>query len=98
MMNSPRTCRDAGSSVARAQAGGGATRRGFGGWSHDGRGVLATLVSMATSRSRGSAGSRSGRARAVDDDYYNDESSDVILPSVPRGGGAGRGSGGAGSG
>ncbi|HEY5398961.1 MAG TPA: hypothetical protein VIL16_26630, partial [Trebonia sp.] len=39
---------------------------------------------MATSRSRGSAGSRSGRARAVDDDdYYNDESPDVILPSVP---------------
>jgi S-DNA-T family DNA segregation ATPase FtsK/SpoIIIE len=55
---------------------------------------------MATSRSRGSAssaGSRSGRARLVDDDYYNDESSDVILPSVPpggaRGGGARRGSG-----
>ena len=58
-----------------------------GGWgfgSDDGSGVLATFVSMATSRSRGSAGSRSGRARAVDDDYYNDESSDVILPSVPR--------------
>jgi len=57
---------------------------------------------MATSRSRGSAGSRSGRARPVDDDYYNDESSDVILPSVPaggaRGGGARRGSGGAGAG
>jgi len=48
---------------------------------------------MATSRSRGSAGSRSGRARAVDDDYHNDESPDVILPSTPPRG-ARRGSGG----
>src|SRR3984957_11603637 len=48
---------------------------------------------MASSRSRGWAGSRSGRARAVDDDYYNDESPDVILPSVPPRG-AKRGSGG----
>ena len=49
---------------------------------------------MATSRSRGSAGSRSGRARPVDDDYYNDESPDVILPSVPpRGARAGAGAG-----
>ncbi len=49
---------------------------------------------MATSRSRGStgsAGSRSGRARAVDDDYYNDESPNVILPSVPPGGAGSRG-------
>ena len=83
---SPCTCRDVRASVGSMRGNGGATRWGFGGWSHDGRGVLATFVSMATSRSRGSAGSRSGRARAVDDDYYNDESSDVILPSVPPGG------------
>jgi S-DNA-T family DNA segregation ATPase FtsK/SpoIIIE len=53
---------------------------------------------MATSRSRGAAGSRSGRTRPIGDDYYNDESPDVILPNLPRngaGGGRNGGSGGA---
>jgi DNA segregation ATPase FtsK/SpoIIIE, S-DNA-T family len=53
---------------------------------------------MATSRSRGASGSRGGRAGTVGDDYYNDESPDVILPIPPPGGsgsgGARRGSGG----
>ena len=65
---------------------------------------------MATSRSRGSSGSRGGRTSTVGSDYYNDESPDVILPTPPPGargsggarrnpGGAGRGgSGGSGSG
>jgi DNA segregation ATPase FtsK/SpoIIIE, S-DNA-T family len=57
---------------------------------------------MATSRSRGSAGSRGGRAGTFGNDYYNDESPDVILPVPPPGGrgsgGARRGSGGAGRG
>jgi S-DNA-T family DNA segregation ATPase FtsK/SpoIIIE len=49
---------------------------------------------MATSRSRGTAGSRGGRARpAGDDEYYNDQSSEVILPNLPRTAGTG-GSGG----
>jgi len=56
---------------------------------------------MATSRSRGAAGSRSGRARPIGDDYYHDDSPDVILPNLPRNaGGAGgtrRGSGSGGS-
>jgi S-DNA-T family DNA segregation ATPase FtsK/SpoIIIE len=49
---------------------------------------------MATSRSRGSSGSRSGRTSTVGGDYYNDESPDVILPTPPpgsaKGGGARR--------
>ncbi|HVT70155.1 MAG TPA: DNA translocase FtsK 4TM domain-containing protein, partial [Trebonia sp.] len=53
---------------------------------------------MATSRSRGAAGSRGGRAGAGAVGYYNDESPDVILPTPPPGsrggGGARRGSGG----
>jgi hypothetical protein len=57
---------------------------------------------MATSRSRGTAGSRSGRARPSGDDFYNDESPEVILPNLPRGragsGGAKRGSGSSSSG
>jgi DNA segregation ATPase FtsK/SpoIIIE, S-DNA-T family len=52
---------------------------------------------MATSRSRGSSGSRGGRAGTVGSDYYRDESPDVILPAPPpgsaRGGGASRSSG-----
>ena len=40
---------------------------------------------MATSRSRGAAGSRGGRAVAGGIDYYNDESPDVILPTPPPG-------------
>src|SRR5579863_964591 len=55
---------------------------------------------MATSRSRGSSGSRSGRKSTVGSDYYNDESPDVILPTSPpgsRGSGKARsGSGGSG--
>ena len=47
---------------------------------------------MATSRSRGAAGSRGGRTGASGLDYYNDESPDVILPTPPPGS---RGSGGA---
>jgi S-DNA-T family DNA segregation ATPase FtsK/SpoIIIE len=54
---------------------------------------------MATSRSRGSSGSRGGRSSTAGGDYYNDEPPDVILPTPPpgsgRGGGARRGSGGA---
>jgi DNA segregation ATPase FtsK/SpoIIIE, S-DNA-T family len=54
---------------------------------------------MATSRSRGASSSRSGRTSTVGNDYYNDESPDVILPIPPpgsaRNGGARRGSGGA---
>ncbi|HXT91813.1 MAG TPA: DNA translocase FtsK 4TM domain-containing protein, partial [Trebonia sp.] len=57
---------------------------------------------MATSRSRGASGSRSGRTSTVGSDYYNDESPDVILPTPPpgsaRGGGARRSSGGTRSG
>jgi DNA segregation ATPase FtsK/SpoIIIE, S-DNA-T family len=50
---------------------------------------------MATSRSRGSSGSRGGRATTVGDDYYNDESPDPIVRMPPPGsGGARRGSGG----
>ena len=53
---------------------------------------------MATSRSRGSSGSRGGRAGTVGDDYYNDESPDPIVRMPPPGGagsgGARRGSGG----
>ncbi|MGH3208641.1 MAG: DNA translocase FtsK 4TM domain-containing protein, partial [Trebonia sp.] len=55
---------------------------------------------MATSRSRGASGSRSGRGGrtgTVGSDYYRDDSPDVILPTPPpgsaRGGGARRGSG-----
>ena len=57
---------------------------------------------MATSRSRGPAGSRGGRPATVSGEYYHDEPSEVILPpSPPRrnsraGGGTGRGGGGAG--
>jgi len=55
---------------------------------------------MATSRSRGSSGSRGGRTSTVGSDYYNDESPDVILPTPPPGargsGGARRSSGGTG--
>ena len=57
---------------------------------------------MATSRSRGSSGSRGGRATTVGDDYHNDESPDPIVRMPPPGGagsgGARRGSGGARSG
>jgi DNA segregation ATPase FtsK/SpoIIIE, S-DNA-T family len=55
---------------------------------------------MATSRSRGASGSRSGRGGrtgTVGSDYYRDDSPDVILPTPPpgsgRGGGARRGAG-----
>ncbi len=55
---------------------------------------------MATSRSRGAAGSRGGRTGASGLDYYHDESPDVILPAPPPGsrgsGGTRRGSGAAG--
>jgi S-DNA-T family DNA segregation ATPase FtsK/SpoIIIE len=57
-----------------------------------------TLGSMATSRSRGASGSRGGRTGTVSNDYYHDESPEVILPTPPPGsrgsGGARRGSGG----
>ena len=53
---------------------------------------------MATSRSRGSSGSRGGRASTVGDDYYHDESPDPIVrmppPGSARSGGARRGAGG----
>ncbi|MGH3244629.1 MAG: DNA translocase FtsK, partial [Trebonia sp.] len=56
---------------------------------------------MATSRSRGASRSRGGRTSSAGNEYYNDESPDVILPTPPpgsaRGGGARRGSGGSGS-
>jgi DNA segregation ATPase FtsK/SpoIIIE, S-DNA-T family len=45
---------------------------------------------MATSRSKGVSGSRSGRAGAVNGEYFNDESSDVILPIPPPGSGGAR--------
>jgi S-DNA-T family DNA segregation ATPase FtsK/SpoIIIE len=52
---------------------------------------------MATSRSKGAAGSRGGRAGASGLDYYNDESPDVVLQAPPPGsrgsGGTRRGSG-----
>ena len=64
--------------------------------------VLATFVIMATRASRSSARSRSGRAGADRDEFYNDEPVEVILPNVPPGGGRpapkrGSGSGGSGS-
>ncbi|HET9082236.1 MAG TPA: DNA translocase FtsK [Trebonia sp.] len=40
---------------------------------------------MATSRSRGSSGSRGGRTSSYGSDYHNDESPDVILPTPPPG-------------
>jgi S-DNA-T family DNA segregation ATPase FtsK/SpoIIIE len=50
---------------------------------------------MATSRSRGSSGSRGGRASTVGDEYYNDQSPDPIVRMPPPGSGGSRGSGGA---